>query len=222
MGKFKNTSVSRSLRNSIGDETYCEWRGIPVVKRKISANSSDTPAQQQQRARWAAGVELDALFAEASELGFPGRPREFSPGNAFTKANVNARVIEVAANPQSTGPDDKWTTTVNWEAVRCAKGRLRLPRQVTVTLSPEGDALNFTVTAEQRGPQRSEDDELYALAVETEQRDAVLQSLCTRGEGGTATLALPAGWDSSKLAVYLFMVSADGKKASDSKHVTVA
>lgn len=222
MSKFKNTAVTRSLRNSIGDQTFCEWRGINVAKQKIDENKSNTPAQQQQRKRWQTGMELDALFAAASELGFPGRKRTHTPNNAFTHENVNARVIEVAANPQATGEDDAWTATVNWESIRCAKGRLRLPRKVTVTLSPEGDTLSFTVTAEDRGPQREDDDELYALVVETELRDSALQRVCARADGGTASVELPDDWDSTKLAVYLFMVSADGKKASDSKHVTVA
>ena len=222
MGTFKNTAITRDVRNSVGDQTFCKWKGLQIVKQKVGNNTSNTDAQQMQRKRWQTGMELDALFAAATELGFPGRKRTHTPSNVFTHENVNDQIIEVAANPQATGEDDKWTATVNWESIRCAKGKLRLPRKVTVTLSPEGDTLSFTVTAEDRGPQREDDDELYALVVETELRDSTLQRVCARADGGTASVELPDDWDSTKLAVYLFMVSADGKKASDSKHVTVA
>ena len=181
MGTFKNTAITRDVRNSVGDQTFCKWKGLQIVKQKVGNNTSNTDAQQMQRKRWQTGMELDALFAAASVLGFPGRKRTHTPSNVFTHENVNDQIIEVAANPQATGEDDKWTATVNWESIRCAKGKLRLLRKVTVTLSPEGDTLSFTVTAEDRGPQREDDDELYALVVETELRDSARWSCRTTG-----------------------------------------
>lgn len=221
MGRQDNTSISRNLRNSVGDETFCQWRGITVVKKKIKKNKSNTIAQQRQRTLWRTLMELVVLFSPSSALGFPRRKREHTGDNVFAEANANTQVITVTENEEATGEDDKWLTTVDFSKITCAKGTLRLPRQITMAYDGENNALSFTVGAETRGPRREEDDRLYAMVVETELMDSELFELCTRGEGGMTTANLPEGWVSTNLAVYLFVVSADGKKASKSSYRTV-
>ena len=223
MAIFDGTAIVRNLRKSVADQTFCKWRGLNIVKQKVGKSEKEpTEAQQQQHARWKAGAELQAVFAEATVIGFPERKQTASPENEFARENVTARVIEVAKNPSATGPDDKWTTSVNWELIRCAKGVLRLPRAVTVALSESGDAVTIDVAPEKRGPRREADDAVYALVVETEEMDSVLESAGTRGEGGSASVSLPTGWDATKVVVYLFVVSADGSRASNSRYVTLA
>ena len=66
MGTFKNTAITRDVRNSVGDQTFCKWKGLQIVKQKVGNNTSNTDAQQMQRKRWQTGMELDALFAAAT------------------------------------------------------------------------------------------------------------------------------------------------------------
>lgn len=213
MGKSGNSSVVRHVRNSIGDETFSVLHGKQVIRKKIVKNTSKTLEQQKQRLRWKSVIGLDAVFEPASAIGFPTRDRGLSHNNAFVSENANEQVVEVT---------DELVATLNYENILCAKGRLRVPRQVTVTLDAESRTLSFTVTAEDRGTQRNEDDVLYALVVETVQADSELVEVCVRSEGGTASLELPSDWDAESLAVYLFVVSADGKRASNSRYRTVS
>ena len=209
------------MRKSVGDQTFCQFRGENVCKQKIETNESNTLEQQRQRARWKKGQDLTVLFGASTEIGYPGRPRTYSPDNAFRHENVNDRVIDVVEAGGTSGGKVQWTVTVNYSEILCAKGPLRLPREISLALSEESDAVLFTVGVEQRGPQRNEDDVLYAMLVETVIEDSLLSEICTRGEGGMASVELPSGWDAVNLAVYLFVVSADGKKASNSRYTTV-
>ena len=46
--------------------------------------------------------------------------------------------------------------------------------------------------------------------------------LCTRGDGGTASVKVDEDWAKENLHVYAFCVSADGKDASRTKYVSLA
>ena len=214
MGTFDNTAISRKQRNSVGDQTFCQWRGTNVVKQKIQENKSNTPAQQQQRKRWSKGVDIEVLFEAAYTIGFPGRKRIHSPANAFSSENMKKEKGVFTT-------EEDGTVTVDYSLITCAKGRLRLPAEINVSYETENNSLTFSITAEEAGVRRNTTDIVYALVVETEMFDSELMELGTRGEGGIKTMELKSGWSATDLAIYVFVVSEDGKKASDSRHLTV-
>ena len=49
-----------------------------------------------------------------------------------------------------------------------------------------------------------------------------LPELNRRGDSDPATFTLPEGWSKDELEVYVFMLSENGRKASDSKHLELA
>lgn len=205
MGIYTPTSVSRETRKSIGFETYCKSRGIRVVKAKITTNTSNTEGQQRVRAAWPTYLRLATLFAEAAQIGFPQRSRALTVYNAFIRANKGAVSVDEDLQP-----------TVDYEQVVCSEGSLKVPA-VTATLN-EG-TLSFVHEAEESGVLRDADDQLYAFVVNDARDDAKLYPLNTRGEGDAVQVPLPTGWSTENLAVYVFVLSADKRKASGTVYV---
>ena len=214
MGIFNPTSIVEDLRKSVGNQTFYLLKGQNVARKK-QAGRTDAPSEEQrkQRARFAAGADLQWLFAEAAEKGLPSHPRQMTAQNYFSSLNLNEGVIEVS---------ETLAPTFNFDQVVCAKGRVRLPENISVTYDEGSNALSFTMGAEEDGVHRQATDEAYAFVVETKKFDSRLVPLGARGDGGTASFELKTGWDAANLAVYLFAVSADGKKASNSQYGTVA
>lgn len=184
-----------------------------MVKQKVGANTSNTPAQQRQRLRWAKMADLEALFEEASVIGFPGRPKACTPNNIFRQLNTNSEVVEVS---------DALEVTVNYPRICCAKGRLKLPASVAVSREGGDNSLAFSIGAEENGTRRQVTDVIHVLVVETVLEEALLAELGSRGDGGIKTVELQEGWSMDNLAIYLFVVSADGKRASVSKYLELA
>ena len=217
MGKYESSSCVRRVKNSVGEETYSLWRGIPVVKKKIMKNTSNTPPQARQRTCFAEAYNQSELFTPASEAGEKSLPRTQTPQAAFMGMNANLEVIAVSEEPDEKG---KYQTTVNYPKIRCSKGRLRIPRGMAVTADAEGRTLNFSHAAEGNGPDRNSTDKVYALVVEPEAWDSELFDLGTRAESEPVQVALPDFWDMAAIHIYVFVVSANGKSASDSLYLT--
>lgn len=214
MATFYNTAITEDITKSISHQTLCKWKGLNVAKKKISANSSKTIAQQMQRKRWAKAFELNVLFAPASEVGFPERKPTESYHNAFMAANGNERAIPVSEDLE---------VTVSYPDVLCAQGRwIKLPRTMSVSADAEMRSLTFTHAAEENGTMRYGDDMLYAMVVDTDLQDAELYELNARNNSEPVMITLPDDWDMDALAVYVFALTADKKKASNSKYMEIA
>lgn len=213
MATFKSTPITSDVQNSIDNQTFCKWRSMNIAKKKVGENKSNTLAQQKQRLRMEKVVELSAPFDVAAQIGFPGKNSVEDYVNAFVGANLNDRVVEV---------NDDLEVTVNYEEIQCAKGRRMLPRSFTVTLDAETKTLTFTHSTEARGKLRDKEDKFYALVVEPDLVDSELYDLDTRTGTEPVTITLPEEWATSALEVYVFALSKDGKKASNSRHLTVS
>lgn len=212
MAVFKSTPITSDVQNSIDNQTFSKWRGINVAKKKINENKSEKPKQLQQRARWRKALELEKLFRLSSEIGFPSRPVTQDYHNAFLSTNANKRAIEVSEDLE---------VTVNYDAILCSKGQRVLPRTFTVSADSENRTLTFTHSVEARGSDRDKTDELYAMVVAPELKDAELFELGSRIDAEPVTISLPENWSVDAIEVYVFVLSADGKKASDSRHLVV-
>lgn len=212
MARFRSTPITSDVQNSIDNQTFSKWRTLNIAKKKVNENKSRTLPQLQQRARWQKAIDLDDLFELSSEIGFPSRSATLDYHNAFLKANANEKVIAVS---------DDLEVTVNYEAILCAKGRRKLPHTFSVTADGENQTLTFTHSTEARGSKRDKTDELYAMVVAPELEDAELFELGTRTDSEPVTVTLPEGWDVNSVEVYVFALSADGTKASNSLHLTV-
>lgn len=210
MAEVKATAIARKLKKSAGEQTFCQRKGKTIAKMKIDENKSKTPSQQKQRARWRRLSNLELLFDTVSSISFPSRPKNLSYHNAFMQANLDA----VSVN-------DELETTVDYARILCAKGRLTVPH-TTVEYDPETRQLTFTHKAESNGRMKEVSDMLYAVVVEKEQKETEVVELNRRSENDPVSFTLPEEWSKEELEVYVFVLSANGRKASDSKHLTLA
>lgn len=208
MGLFDETLAVRRLRQSVGKSTYCQRCGQDVVKNKILANSSKSPAQIRQRKRWPEYSGIADGCWDALKIGFPKRPRRQSSFNAFVQANKDAVTVS-----------EEGMVVVNHEAVLCANGKLKTP-QVTATMMKEGRMLTLAHTEGSYYGHRSEKtDRVYAQAVEKSRQEGLLLELGSRGEEMTMEVALPEDWNLDEVIVYAFAVAADRHEASKSRYI---
>lgn len=208
MAIFQATGLTRRLSKSAGEQTFCQVRGRNVAKMKITDNKSNTPKQQAQRLKWSTLSEIEYAFDEVVRVGFPSRPVYHTVHNAFMQANKG--VIEVGEDGEA---------VVHYERIVCAKGRQELPKQVQVTVSEADRQLTFTHSVETNGARREKSDMLYAAVLEKELAELELFPLNSRSSEEAKDITLNADWDMQQLAIYVFVLSEDGHKASMSKYL---
>lgn len=149
--------------------------------------------------------KLSSHLYEVIEMGFPSRPVRFTPGNAFVSANKNTISV-----------DEQLNATIDYEQLAVSKGVLRAPEEASVTADAEAHTLLFSYEEEEFGRQAVATDVMYAFVLEKQKMRSKVFRLGTRAESSQPQVDVPAKWDMGNLAVYLFLLSADGRKASDS------
>lgn len=207
MAVFKSTAFSK-LKKSFGNLTACRSRGQNIVKEKVSdVYNPRTLAQQMQRKRHSALVELCEVYDPAIVLGYPSRPSNYSVDNLFLQLNQQA--VEVS---------DKLEVTIDYEKIIVAKGNRKLP-DIAVSADADKHQLTFTAEAEKFERHAAADDHFYAAILEQERRKVRVFPLNERENAEPAVVVLPDGWKEEKLTIYVFALSADKKQASLSKCV---
>ncbi len=210
MAIYQATAIARRLKNSVGEQTFYQRMGQSVVKMKVEENTSNTPLQQRQRLVWKKMQDVESLFDEVAAVGFPSRPVYQTHHNAFMQANGG--VVSV---------NDEQQVTVAYERIFCAKGSLKGPLDMAVAFEAEGRQLVFTHRAAGNGTGKKKDDMLYAAVVEKNLEEIELVELKRRSDSEAAMFSLPESWDAEQLAVYVFVLSENRRKASDSKYLEV-
>ena len=201
--------ILHRLTKSMGDNTFCRFRGKTILKGKVSSNHSCTLPQQQQRLRMKTLMELCDLFDPAIQMGFPQRPIAQSPGNAFVQTNKD--VVEVS---------EKLEVTINYEQIACSKGKLELP-ELTVKADAEARTLTFSHEAEDFGKHAEPTDMLYAVLLEKQKSRTKVFPLNTRESAGMVALTLPKGWEIANLEVYVFVLSENKRKSSKTLYLSI-
>lgn len=202
MAKFEPSSIIKRISKSVGYETYCQTRGIQVVKSKITTNTSKTKEQRKQRVRWTVYMALAIIFDRVILIAFPERARTLTPYNSFISMNKDAVTV-----------DDQLATEVDYAAIQCSAGRLTVP-EASVTLDSEKHQLVFTHEATEYSRRAQPTDQLYAFVVEEKRQEAKLYKLNTREDTTPANASLPARWTTESLHAYVFALSENGRQAS--------
>lgn len=198
------------LTQSMADNTYCRTRGKNVVKTKIDTNSSNTEKQQVQRLKMKQLMQLCKVFHAAIKVGFHGHPRDYTPWNAFVSAN--GEVVQV---------DDQMSVTIDYDRILVAKGSREVVEGVTVVKDADARTLTFSHEAGDFGYGAEPTDVLYAVVLEKQKLRSKLFRLNTRKDNDSVSVPLPARWDMANLLVYVFVLSENGKVASDSLVIPV-
>lgn len=199
------------LTQSMADNTYVRARGKNIIKTKIDVNTSNTPPQAVQRLKMKCTIELCKALNGVIHAGFPERPADFTPWNAFTHANVEK--VTVSEELEASVPYDK---------LLVAQGGLTpLEGNITVTADADAGTLTFTHTAEEFGYGCNPTDVIYAAVMDEVRMRSRMYKLMTREEDSTMEVTLPAGWKTESVAVYVFALSENRRKASDSTFLEV-
>jgi len=199
--------LTGSMRHSMGNFVTTVYRGQNVIKAKVfmprNVNSS---AQQQQRACFKLVVDAYESLGGIAENGFPGRPRTYSPFNAFVKANLSSAVDKSGITP-----------VIDYTKLVIASGTL--PAIVTTTGITGGIIIGYETNMDI--PKVLPSDQVVAIA--QTKIGELLVSRQARGSNALSTIliAYPNITAAEVKCCYVFVLSEDGTKASDSVFVTV-
>lgn len=195
------------------------WEDGNFVKTlPVNPKTSMAEAVVVQKLKVAELGKIAKALKKVTKVGFPVRPPRRNHTGQFMHVNLTAGVVTATATVED-GKIVEQNVMTDYEALRCSEGGLLEP-EVSVTYSEQDNSLSFTLSAgtEDTDP----DDVVYAAIFESGRKLARLVELGNRGDGGTQSAALSQYWSKDNLHVYAFAVSADGKDASPSVHLTLA
>lgn len=211
MAIFKSTAFSK-LQKSFGNLTTCRVNGMNIVREKVDeVKKPNTLKQQKQRKRFPTLVELSVIFSEAVNAGLVQRPRNNSAENYFV--HLNRKAVEVT---------DELERVVNYEELTLSKGNRALPLRMSVEKDAEGKTLTFTIPQVNFRQHAAPDDVFYAVVLEKGWLQSDFVELGRRDEEIAYTWTLPDEWSMDELEVYVFVTSADGRKASGTKYMKLS
>lgn len=199
------------LTQSMAENTYVRSKGKNIIKTKIDSNKSNTLLQSIQRLKVQFIIKLCKALNAIIHAGFPERKRDFTPWNAFISTNMDAITVS-----------DEMEASVAFSKLLVAKGSLE-PLEGNITVAADADAgtLTFTHTAEEFGYGCNPTDVIYAAVLDEVRMRSRMFKLMTREEESTMEVTLPAGWNTGSVAVYVFALSENRRKASDSTFLEV-
>ena len=205
-----NSYLLGKAKKSVGNITLCYRNLKNIAQAKVfSRRDNPTPEVLDQRARVRVLGKLGRRLLPAVRKGFVG-VGDGTTSNAFMSENMGA--VEVTADH---------VATVDFARLKVASGLQDEP-QVEVVYDAESATYSFT----QAGVTEEDgfcgaDDKVYGVLLEEELSKVKLVTLKTRGEGGVTSFPLPSGWNADNVHVYCFATTANGRMASDSRHVEV-
>ena len=199
------------LTKSMAENTYVRSKGQNILKTKIDSNTSKTLEQQMQRLRVKQLTQLCKVFNTPIRKGFVERWATWSAWNAFQSAATPAILVSEALE-----------VTVDYEKLPVAKGSLEFEIE-NVSISSDSDSGTLTVTspASDYGFGSEPTDTLQLVVLEKEKMRSRIYQVGMRGEDCTESVTLPAGWKLANVAAYVFMLSKNGRKASNSVYVPI-
>lgn len=210
MAIFKSTVFSR-LRKSFGNATTCFSRGQNILKEKVTMiRNPRTPKQLSQRGKMKVLVELSRIFGGVLKLGFPERPVTETAYNSFIRKNMQA--VEIS---------DELECTVNYEKLICSDGTIA-DAKVAVTTDASKHQLTFTHQVAGFGALTQPTDRIYAVVLAKNEKKLELADLGMRNAKEPVVVTLTEISDTEGLAVYAFVVSENGQKASATQYVTIS
>lgn len=210
MAKF-NSYLLGKMRNSVGNVTTCYVNKQNIAKAKIFARKDvKTPEILTQRAKMKTLSAIVRRTLPVIRKGFVGVGNG-STSNAFTSVNMAA--IQV---------DENYAATIDYGILLLASGML-YPPKVTVEYDEATKKYMFAQEMQESEDGFSlPDDKVYAVLLEETLNCTKLVSLRDRGESGSTSYTLPEDWDTSKVHAYCFATTKNGKRASDSRNLTIS
>ena len=184
-------------------------RGQNVISSKaFNRKDANTDAQKVQRASFKLIADVFNSLGGYGELGFPSRPEKQSAYNCFMQLNLPGAIDNSGDAP-----------VIDYSLLQLAKGTLPAVLIDAAVLTPDGLTVDAASCVSYPRAQATDKVQLIAKT----KVGAVYSVSQERGNDAalTITLVMPNVTVTDIEFVYLFMLSNDGRKASNSIYVNV-
>lgn len=209
------SDLCSEIHGDVGDKTYRTTKAGKIsVNNKAAMPTFRDEKMKDERDKRISGFggsgHMAYVVGEAIMLGFPPRRRGEKPLGQFMKYNA---VTLCKAEPNEEG---KLIWTYDFPAMVLSKGNLD-EIEATATFDKESGMFMFTQKEDRAGSRAKLDDMAYAFVLDVTKEKGELVPMRTRKESGSTPFPLPEGWDKENLFAYLFTVSKDRRRVSNTK-----
>ncbi|VBB48629.1 hypothetical protein TRIP_D450084 [uncultured Paludibacter sp.] len=208
MATSQNPLTGR-MSGTVGNFVATTYRGQNVIRSKaFNPKDANSEAQQKHRSIFKLMSDEYTSLASIISFGFPNRPKNQSPYNAFMAANLPVAVDKSGETP-----------VIDYSKMVLSKGSLPRVNVVSVETGETGITVNYQPRSAY--PEASPDDVVTAVVKSTE---GMLYSVSKpRGELETDSILLPLlnATTDNVIYIYLMVVSADKQKASQTSYVVM-
>ena len=205
------------MRKSIGESKFSTIYGRIIASAKGNPPTFKDPRVKETRDLRVSGFggsgELSGVLKEVLRLGYREVPRAKYPVNLFVEDNATMLCTSTR------GKDGKIVKEYDYPSMKVAGGTLDT---VTVAVTYTEDTRKFLFAQDGEviiGGRAYSDEKVYACVFEGKQKKVALVTLRERGEAGSTSFTLPAGWDVADTYIYAFAVSAGEERSSPSTRV---
>lgn len=208
MAEFNSVLLGKAFK-SVGNLTLVYTRRKNIVRSKVfKRKNTETPEILAQRAKVRVLGRFGRRVLPVIRKGFVGVGRG-TTSNAFMSANMASVTV-----------DERYAGTLDYARLRMAEGLLLTP-EVSAEYDADGKSYSFTLASQEEEAFASQDDKVWAVLLETGLERVRMLDLGTRGSSEMREFVLPAEWDASRVQLYAFAVTKNGRMASDSVHLSV-
>ena len=208
MARSQNPLTGR-MSGGVGNFVTSTYRGQNVIRSKaFTHKDANSDAQKKHRSLF---KELSGVYASFASLvadGFPGRPKNQSPYNAFIAANLSEAVDRSGEIPE-----------IDYSRLVLSKGTLPLVNVTSTLVGEDGLTIHYTTLSGITGA--ASDDVVMAVLKTTE--GYVYSASKPRGTNVSDSVVLASSDTAveSVSYIYLMVVSANKTKASQTVYVPV-
>ena len=198
------------MSGTVGNFVTSTYRGQNVVRSKaFNPKDANSEAQQKHRNIFKMMSDEYRSLTQLITVGFPTRPQNQSPYNAFMAENLSNAVDNTGEFP-----------VIDYSKMIVSKGNLTKVNVQNASLTAEGVTVSYQPLSAMPGT--AADDVIMAVLKTT--GGAVYGVTKSRGSAETDTLLLPAASATADdvLYIYLSVVSADKARASSTVYVTMS
>lgn len=202
--------LTGKMSGSVGNFVTTTYKGRNVIRSKaFNPKDANSEAQQKHRSIFKLMSDEYTSLGSIIRIGFPSRPKNQSPYNAFMSANMAVAVDTSGEIP-----------VVDYSKMVLSKGALPKVNVTSATIGEEGITVSYQPLSAY--PEASADDVVYAVLKTVE--GAVYSASKARGNSNTDSLLLPLPNVTAEdvLCIYVIVVSANKQKASQTSYTVVS
>ena len=201
--------MTGEMRQSMANFVTTVCHGQNIIRAKVfKPRNVNSAAQQLQRASFKLIVDAYDSFGGITDAGFPGRPKIYSPYNAFMKANLDSAINKTGGIP-----------VIDYSKMIVAEGSLPQVEIASATVGATGITISYATDT--TIAKVSASDQVIAFAKTAKGQLGVVRK--ARGGEATGTVHIPFKNLSASdiVCCFVFILNVDGTKASKSEFVQV-